>query len=170
MWPVPVTISWLCCLHFYHLETSVGVCGYCTWQYQIPVDSRSSLLQHSRLHGLLFGSAPFPMGVCECVGEKCKWQFLANVFLWQLSSTGIIWGICVYCVAFWRIRQWLCWVLLGWSSSMYCEGFTKHCQWDPIGFRVTASAVYQQVSLTVLLCGLSSWDQCKGTECVAFHR
>ena len=67
----------------------------------ILVDSSSTLLQHSKQ--VLFSSVPFPMGVCESVGEKCNWQFLATVFLWQLSSTGIIWGICVYYVAFGRI-------------------------------------------------------------------
>ena len=30
-------------------------------------------------------------------------EFLAIVFLWQLSSIVIIWGICVYYVVFWRI-------------------------------------------------------------------
>ena len=53
--------------------------------------------------GFLFSSAPFLLGVCECVGEKYNWRFLAIVFLWQLSSTRIIWGICVYYVVFWRI-------------------------------------------------------------------
>ena len=30
-----------------HLETSVGVCGCCIQQHQIPVDTSSILLQHS---------------------------------------------------------------------------------------------------------------------------
>ena len=31
--------------------------------------------------GYLFCSGPFPFGVCEHVGEKCNWQFLAIMFL-----------------------------------------------------------------------------------------
>ena len=63
------------------------------------------LLCYSIVNAICFllSSTPFPLGVCEHVGEKCNWQFLAIVFLWQLSSTGIIWDICIYCVAFWRI-------------------------------------------------------------------
>ena len=90
-------------LHFYHLETSVKACVHCIQQCQIPVDSSSTLLQHSKCHRLLFSNAPFPLGVCECVGEKCNWKFLAIMFLWQLRSTGIIWGTCVCYVAFGRI-------------------------------------------------------------------
>ena len=51
MWQVPVTICLLFYLHFYHLKTSVGVCGHHV-QCQIPIDSRPTLLQHSRLHRL----------------------------------------------------------------------------------------------------------------------
>ena len=40
------------CLHFYHSETCVGVCGCCVQQCQIHVDSSSTLLQHSKCHRL----------------------------------------------------------------------------------------------------------------------
>ena len=79
MWQVPVTICLLGCFHFYHSETSVGVCGHWVQQSQIPVGSSFILLQHNEhAIALLFSSAPFPLGVYECVGEKCNWQFLVS--------------------------------------------------------------------------------------------
>ena len=76
---IPVTLFYLWFV-FYHLETSVWVCGYGIQQCQILVDSSFTLLQHSSLYRLPVGSAPFALGVYECEGEKCNWKFLAIVF------------------------------------------------------------------------------------------
>ena len=51
-WQVLVTTCSLCCLHFYHLETSVKACSHCIQQYHIPVDSSSTLLLHIKCHRL----------------------------------------------------------------------------------------------------------------------
>ena len=40
IWQVPVTICLLCCLHFYHSETSVGACGHCIQECKIPAGSK----------------------------------------------------------------------------------------------------------------------------------
>ena len=46
----------------------------------VPVDSSSTYSIINAI-GFLFCSAPFPCGVCECVGEKCNRTFLAIMLL-----------------------------------------------------------------------------------------
>ena len=56
-------------LAFYHLGISAKDCGHFRQQCQTPVDSSSTLLQHSKCYSFWFCSAPFVVGVCECVRE-----------------------------------------------------------------------------------------------------
>ena len=82
MWQVPVTICLLSCLHFYHLETSTGLCGHCILQCQITVDSSSTSLQHSRFQRL-------PVQECS-ISARCWWMCGREM---QLA----ILGHCVLC-------------------------------------------------------------------------
>ena len=52
---------------FFLFRNFCRVWGHYVQQYQIPVDSSSTLLQHSRLHRLPAWEYSISLGVCECV-------------------------------------------------------------------------------------------------------
>ena len=79
-WWVLVTINLPCCAHSCHWETSAKVCGHSIWWWQIPGDSSSILLWHSRHHKPL---------VWECtIFAECLWMCVKEIQLVILDSCG----------------------------------------------------------------------------------